>query len=236
MNGHQRTTYRLTIVTLRDSSGREQTIHTTAEHPTYVLGKGWIAAGQLKPGDTLAEPGGGVTTVTHVRREDHPEGLVVYNFRVAESHTYFVRAEGSDAEPVWVHNNACGDADPASLEQGHQYSDRAVQLWETLGEYRFHATVAVSEVEGVEIVSLFARLGEGPHQIPKRVVDEFLRGVEESGGIAITSGSVHAEVALYRVYPDAPAIGINNYNGPCPRCDAYFHDVGFRNLVWPDKI
>ena len=30
----------------------------------------------------------------------------MYNFRVAESHTYFVREQDSTAEPVWVHN-AC---------------------------------------------------------------------------------------------------------------------------------
>lgn len=34
----------------------------------------------------------------------HPEGITVYNFRVAEAHTYFVRGNDSTAEPVWVHN------------------------------------------------------------------------------------------------------------------------------------
>ena len=33
-------------------------IRTTAEHPFYVPGKGWIAAADLRPGDTLLTPDG----------------------------------------------------------------------------------------------------------------------------------------------------------------------------------
>jgi len=36
------------------------------------------------------------------------EGVTVYNFRVAGTHTYFVREAGSLAEPVWVHNAGAG--------------------------------------------------------------------------------------------------------------------------------
>src|SRR5262249_1859637 len=76
----------------------------TAEHPAYLLGQGWVECGKLKPGDTLQEIGGGTATVTQIRRERFPQYFDVYNFRVANAHTYFVRANGSDAEPVWVHN------------------------------------------------------------------------------------------------------------------------------------
>jgi hypothetical protein len=37
--------------------------------------------------------------------EDHPTGVAVYNLEVAGAHTYFVRADGSKTEPVWVHNS-----------------------------------------------------------------------------------------------------------------------------------
>ena len=55
----------------------------------------------------IQEAGGDVTTVAAVRRERFDKYIDVFNFRVAEAHTYFVRAQDSDAEPVWVHN-MCG--------------------------------------------------------------------------------------------------------------------------------
>jgi hypothetical protein len=96
----------LYIITLRSSTGIEQTIKTTAEHPVYALQQGWVEAGKLQAGDTIAEPSGAMSTITAVRTERHPQGIFssVYNFRVQDAHTYFVRAEGSHAEPVWVHN------------------------------------------------------------------------------------------------------------------------------------
>ncbi len=100
----QRTAYRLQIITLRSSTGIVQTIQTTAEHPVYALQQGWVAAGKFQPGDLIRQRDGGVSTVISSRREEHPEGIIVYNFQVAGNHTYFVRAEGSQAEPVWVHN------------------------------------------------------------------------------------------------------------------------------------
>jgi hypothetical protein len=88
-----------------------QTIQTTAEHPVYALQQGWVEAGKLQAGDTIAEPNGAMSTITAVRTERHPQGIAVYNFRVQDAHTYFVRAEGSQAEPVWVHNN-CAEVMP----------------------------------------------------------------------------------------------------------------------------
>jgi hypothetical protein len=102
----QRTAYRLHIITLRSSTGIVQTIQTTAEHPVYALQQGWVEAGKLQAGNTIAEPNGAISTITAVRTERHPQGIPVYNFRVQDAHTYFVRAEGSQAEPIWVHN-AC---------------------------------------------------------------------------------------------------------------------------------
>jgi hypothetical protein len=104
-----RTAYCLTVVTLRSSTGQTQTLHTTAEHPVYALGKGWIACGQIEPGDLLQEPLGGLTEILSVRHESHPDGVTVYNFRVAACHTYFVREAGSHAEPAWVHNTCTFD-------------------------------------------------------------------------------------------------------------------------------
>jgi hypothetical protein len=83
-----------------------QVIRTTAEHPFYVLGKGWIPAGLLEPGDPLRSHDGrwlGVEAVT-----DSGEVTTVYNCRVAEYHTYFVGATAWGFT-VWAHNADCNN-------------------------------------------------------------------------------------------------------------------------------
>ncbi|MEJ5277467.1 MAG: polymorphic toxin-type HINT domain-containing protein [Thermogemmata sp.] len=83
-----------------------QTIGTRAEHPFYVLGKGWTAAGELKPGDRVVvlDPRESVA-VTALRLTGRQEKL--YNLRVADYHTYFVGDAHWDFS-VWAHNNSCG--------------------------------------------------------------------------------------------------------------------------------
>jgi len=76
-------------------------IATTAEHPFYVRDRGWTPAGELQPGNQLASLDGPWLSVESVL----DSGLLttVYNFRVSNSHTYFV---GTDqwAFAVWAHN------------------------------------------------------------------------------------------------------------------------------------
>ena len=105
-----RTVYALTFITMRSSDGIEQTICTTNEHPVYVEEGGWLQTRELREGDQLHEPGGGRSTVMAIRVERHKEGVTVYNFRVFGSHTYFVREDGAQGAPVWVHNSCIGDA------------------------------------------------------------------------------------------------------------------------------
>jgi hypothetical protein len=94
----------LQILTLRSSNGQLHTIHTTREHPFYIDAEGWLRSAILRTGDEVIEADGSVSTVIDSRWESRPEGILVYNLRIAEFHTYFIRAEGSTAEPVWVHN------------------------------------------------------------------------------------------------------------------------------------
>jgi hypothetical protein len=78
-----------------------QTIRTTAEHPHYVPGRGWVACHELRVGDRVLTELGAALPVEAL----HDTGLLerVYNFRVAATHTYFVGApEWGFA--VWVHN------------------------------------------------------------------------------------------------------------------------------------
>ena len=79
-------------------------IRTTAEHPFWVDGRGWTAAGELKAGDNLLTADKSKLPVESVSESGDTE--TVYNFRVADWHTYFVGNEDWDFE-VWVHN-ACG--------------------------------------------------------------------------------------------------------------------------------
>jgi len=78
-----------------------EVIRTTPEHPFWVYGKGWTAAGLLKPGDWLSTENGWAAV-----EEVYDTGLyeTVYNVRVADCHTYFV---GDDrwSFGLWAHND-----------------------------------------------------------------------------------------------------------------------------------
>ena len=78
-----------------------QLIETTAEHPFFVIEKGWVRARDLITGDMLVGHDDKQTPVESISTTERTE--TVYNLRVAEDHTYFV---GSDdwGFSVWVHN------------------------------------------------------------------------------------------------------------------------------------
>jgi hypothetical protein len=101
----------LRILTLEDSQGRRQVVYTTDGHPFWVVDVGWVKAKPLAAGDRLLEPSGGWTVVVDSVREEHPEGVAVFNLRALGTHTYFVRQGGLQAEPVWVHNTCNGSAE-----------------------------------------------------------------------------------------------------------------------------
>jgi hypothetical protein len=109
----------LQILTVRSSCGTLQTLYTTQVHPVYINTRGWVDAGHIHVGDQILEPTGGLATVTASRFENHPDGILVYNFRVSRTHTYFVREQGSTAEPLWVHNiYLASEVDAAEMSLG----------------------------------------------------------------------------------------------------------------------
>jgi len=98
----------LRVVCLRsDRDGELQQIKTTDRHPFWVRDRGWVVAAQLKAGQQIVQSDGGAATVVSTRYEPYPEGIPVYNFEVADTHTCFVSAEGARAPPVLVHNTDC---------------------------------------------------------------------------------------------------------------------------------
>jgi hypothetical protein len=103
----ERVTDHLRILRIRNADGTEQTIETTNEHPFWVPSRGWVNAGDLAPGDSVTHTDGLAAELIASTYEPHPEGIPVYNFEVADLHTYFVAASPR-APPVLVHNANCG--------------------------------------------------------------------------------------------------------------------------------
>ena len=96
--------------------GSEEIV-TTPEHPFYSPIKGWIAACKLHTGDILVLQNGKYVTVEKVQHEILEAPITVYNFEVADFHTYYV---GKNA--VLVHNT-CGGK-PTSPNQMQKQVER----------------------------------------------------------------------------------------------------------------
>lgn len=87
-------------VVVKDNHGKLETYQTTEEHPFWVVNTGFLPASLLQTGMTLVNRDDhAVLTVISQAKLDKTD--TVYNFEVAEFHTYHVGEFG-----VWVHN-AC---------------------------------------------------------------------------------------------------------------------------------
>ena len=73
-------------------------IDATTSHPFYVVGKGWVAAGDLAVGDSIQAISGDAGVVTGLELEKLDKPIPVYNLEVEDFHSYFV------ADGVLVHN------------------------------------------------------------------------------------------------------------------------------------
>ncbi|WP_374021039.1 polymorphic toxin-type HINT domain-containing protein [Paenibacillus thiaminolyticus] len=80
----------------------EQIIETTDNHPFWVEGKGWVFADELQVGDKLQKADGSSLTIDKVEFVKLDKPVTVYNFTVADYHTYYVTDIG-----IWVHNTNC---------------------------------------------------------------------------------------------------------------------------------
>jgi hypothetical protein len=89
------TTYKLSV--------GNQIIETTDNHPFWVDGKGWVLAVDLRVGDELVQSNGNHLKIDSIEIVHHDEKVKVYNFTVADFHTYFVSDLG-----IWVHINCLG--------------------------------------------------------------------------------------------------------------------------------
>ena len=92
--------FRLSAPTLKIGID-SQVIETTAEHPFFVNGQGWIDSRDLQIGDKLVGADGSLLSVESVIFTG--EAKPVYNLHVSEDHTYFVGNPNWEFS-VWVHN------------------------------------------------------------------------------------------------------------------------------------
>ena len=97
-------------------------IIATSEHPFYVPNQGWVIAKNLRAGDILVTVNGKYVIVEKIQHEILENPVKVYNFEVADFHTYFV----SDCA-VLVHNtckkigNQKGNAPWGNQAQNKQF-------------------------------------------------------------------------------------------------------------------
>jgi hypothetical protein len=74
-----------------------EALRVTKEHPFWVRNKGWMAAGELQLGTVVLTESGEATLLSI----EHVPGVHdVYNFEVANTHTYF-----AGRTRAWVHNS-----------------------------------------------------------------------------------------------------------------------------------
>ena len=66
-----------------------ETIEATYNQPFYVVGEGFKPAGELKQSDRVLLLDGSITDVESVEPVECDEAVKVYNFEVADHHTYF---------------------------------------------------------------------------------------------------------------------------------------------------
>ena len=78
-------------------------ITCTPMHPFYVPKKGWTSAVDLRAGDILVMLNGEYVVIEQVQHELLESPVAIYNFEVADFHTYYVGEKS-----VLVHNK-CGD-------------------------------------------------------------------------------------------------------------------------------
>ena len=93
----RRTAPGIVHVTLDGPDGRRETLDVTSEHPLFAEGKGWTQVRRLQKGDRVLSGKGGLLAVADIAHDNTP--TLVYNFEVAQDHSYFAGGEGA-----WSHN------------------------------------------------------------------------------------------------------------------------------------
>jgi len=117
--------FRKTVEETYNITVNGEVITTTAEHPFWIVGKGWVKAKDLLTGEQLV-----TNDNTQLDIQDiivKKEHRTVYNFRVKKDHTYFV----SNLK-VWTHNqDSCGSllSGTASYQVYYGYNSKGTIVY-----------------------------------------------------------------------------------------------------------
>lgn len=147
--------------------GREL-ISTTADHPFYVKGKGFVNAVELQTGDELVNVAGAASPVENICLEIVEKPEKVYNFQVEEFHTYHVGNSG-----VLVHN-----ANAAYAEAGNSTEPKEGMVAESGSKtisYTDYDNIYQSSIHnaGKEKVMLGKYDGGGPTSYITKAGDDY---------------------------------------------------------------
>ena len=131
-------------------SGEE--IVATPTHPFYCPVKGWTDAAHLRAGDILVLVNGEYVVVEKVQHELLESPVKVYNFQVADYHTYYVGTDG-----VLVHNRCGNDFKKYTPEKIADYLDTSVN--------DFHRSIKpkiLTEMRSELTMGQLAKVGRNP--------------------------------------------------------------------------
>jgi hypothetical protein len=103
-----------------------EVIRTTANHPFYVKGKGWVKVKDLAVGDELRTANGSFVQVQRVA--DSGETEPVFNLQVELSHTYLVVLPES-RQAILVHNESQSVVGGFFSDWGNYYKQAAQSTW-----------------------------------------------------------------------------------------------------------
>jgi hypothetical protein len=103
VNIYERRTTRLRRIRVDGAGSADQILKPTPEHPFWIEGKGWTPAADVLQGDVVRLSGDVTGRIRANEQEDLAQEVAVYNFEVADHHTYFV-AEAEGHPGVLVHN------------------------------------------------------------------------------------------------------------------------------------
>jgi len=143
---------RVLSVEVSTSEGGSEIFGVTAEHPFRVVGEGWKPAEELKPGDEIFTSAGGWMWVTGSTWQAYTQ--TVYNFEVADFHTYFVGDGGA-----WVHNDCFDVVRKAQNlpQKARLYTDQKVVFDSLLDNNGISANLASKRLHSIK--EEFARGG-----------------------------------------------------------------------------
>ncbi|MFF2660042.1 ricin-type beta-trefoil lectin domain protein [Kitasatospora sp. NPDC058032] len=94
-------------------------LEATANHPMWVIGRGWVEAADVAVGDELLSPDGSTTEVTYTRDLGDTADELVYNLNVGNVHTFVVLTAGGDE--VLTHND---NQLPDACKLGHKLNEQ----------------------------------------------------------------------------------------------------------------